>query len=171
MKEYEQMKIMVFLHGTAIMHQNAKEVSREVRVRQVLSREESIYDYASYIPIGNVVEKLVNWKDQGNEIIYLSSHKNQKDVEKDKVVLEKYDFPKRPILFRQGNETYEDVIERSLPDILIEDDCESIGGEKEMTYPSLRSELKARIKSIVVREFGGIDHLPNSIDKLINYES
>ncbi len=165
------MKIMIFLHGTAIMHQNAKGLPREERVGQVLSREESIYDYASYIPIGYVVEKLTHWGEQGAEINYLSSHKNAKDVEKDKLVLKTYDFPEGPIYYRRGNEAYEDVIERSLPDILIEDDCESIGGEKEMTYPSLRSALKVRIKSIVVPEFGGIDHLPNIVAKLTNYKS
>lgn len=46
-----------------------------------------------------------------------------------------------------------------IPDILIEDDCESIGGEKEMVYPHIKDELKSKIKSIVVKEFEGIDHL------------
>jgi hypothetical protein len=32
-----------------------------------------------------------------------------------------------------------------------------------MTYPHLRPELKAKIRSIVVEEFGGIDHLPDDI--------
>jgi hypothetical protein len=58
-----------------------------------------------------------------------------------------------------------------LPDILIEDDCESISGEEEMTYPSLQNELRAKIKSIVVKEFSGIDHLPNRISDLSSYET
>lgn len=46
------------------------------------------------------------------------------------------------------------------------DDCESIGGEPEMTYPHIRADLKPKIKSIVVKEFQGIDHLPDSIEEL-----
>ncbi len=49
-----------------------------------------------------------------------------------------------------------------MPGIIIEDDCESIGGEVEITYPHIKSELKARIQSIVVKEFSGIDNLPDS---------
>ena len=48
---------------------------------------------------------------------------------------------------------------RVMPDILIEDDCESIGGTFEMIYPNIRSELRFKIKSIVVKEFEGIDRL------------
>jgi hypothetical protein len=55
-----------------------------------------------------------------------------------------------------------------LPDVLIEDDCESIGGESEMTYPQLTPALKQRIRSIVVPEFGGIDHLPDELTALIS---
>jgi len=54
-----------------------------------------------------------------------------------------------------------------MPDILIEDDCESIGGESEMIYPHIREDLKQKIKSIVVKEFQGIDHLPDSLTALI----
>jgi hypothetical protein len=100
------MKIMVFLHGTAIMHQSAKELPREKRVRQVLSRDESIFDYASYVPIGNTVEKLRSWRGQGAEIVYLSSHKYSNDVEKDRAVLDAYGFPGGPIFHRQEREEY-----------------------------------------------------------------
>lgn len=54
-----------------------------------------------------------------------------------------------------------------MPDVLIEDDCESIGGEKEMVYPHIKPELRTKIKSIVVEEFEGIDHLPDEIDLLL----
>ncbi|MBU1868283.1 hypothetical protein KJ608_02360 [Patescibacteria group bacterium] len=53
-----------------------------------------------------------------------------------------------------------------MPDILVEDDCESIGGEQEMTYTHIRPSLKEKIKSAVVKEFNGIDHLPDSIQEL-----
>ncbi len=58
-----------------------------------------------------------------------------------------------------------------MPDILIEDDCEGIGGEKEMTYTYIQNDLKSQIKSIPVPEFGGIDHLPDSIEDLLKYQS
>lgn len=39
----------------------------------------------------------------------------------------------------------------------------------ELTYPHIRPELKAKIKSIVVEGFGGIDHLPVDICALKGY--
>lgn len=70
-------------------------------------------------------------------------------------------FPPGRVLARQPGETYGDVAERELPDVLIEDDCESIGADQ-ITYPQIRPDLQARIKSIVIPEFGGIDHLPDA---------
>ena len=58
-----------------------------------------------------------------------------------------------------------------MPDVIVEDDCESIGGEEEMTCPGIRPELKSTVKSIVVKEFGGIDHLPDNIVELVKYHS
>ena len=162
------LRIMIFLHGTSIMHENALDRTREERVKQVLDDDESLNDFAAYIPVGNVVQKLQIWNNQGAEIVYLSSHKKKEDIEKDKVVLQNYGFPNGQVFFRQSGEGYNEVVERVLPDILIEDDCESIGGEKNMTYPHLKSETRDRIKSIVVKEFGGIDHLPDNINALGN---
>ena len=165
------MKILVFLHGTAIMHRNAKGLAREEATRQVMESDESLHDYASYIPIGNATKKLRGWKSQGVTICYLSSHKNAEDVEKDKFVLKKYAFPDGQIFYRRNIEEYKDVVEkiRPLPDVIVEDDCESIGGKVEMVYPNLRQELKSKIKSIVVKEFGGIDYLPDRISELMKY--
>ncbi|MEK7071749.1 MAG: hypothetical protein AAB959_00465 [Patescibacteria group bacterium] len=161
------MKILIFLHGTTIMHRNAAGKTREERVKQSLEREESIFDYESYMPIGNAVEKLNYWKQQGIEIIYLSSHESEIDVKKDKSVLKKFNFPEGHVLYRKNGETYKDIAERIIPDILIEDDCESIGGEKEMTITFVKPEIKQKIKSILVKEFQGIDHLSNDIDFLL----
>ena len=52
-------------------------------------------------------------------------------------------------------------------DILIEDDCESIGGRTQMVYPNVSYLVKDRIKSIIVKEFSGIEHLPSDINELI----
>jgi hypothetical protein len=53
--------------------------------------------------------------------------------------------------------------------VLIEDDCESIGGEKEMSITDVRPEIKRKIKSIVVKEFEGIDGVPTSFKDLNNF--
>jgi hypothetical protein len=150
------------------MHKNAKGLARQEIVKQVLESEESLHDYAQYIPVGNAVKKLQEWKEQGARICYLSSHRNAEDIEKDKLVLAKYAFPDGQIFYRRNSEEYKDVVEkiRPLPDVIVEDDCESIGGKAEMVYPNLKPELKNKIKSIVVKEFGGIDSLPDEISKL-----
>ena len=161
------MKILIFLHGTLIMHKSAEGKTREERVKQVMDGDSSVHDYASYIPVGNAVEKLKSWQSQGAEILYLSSHENAEDVEKDKIVMEKYNFPKGQVFFRQAGESYKDIAEKIIPDILIEDDCESIGGEKEMTITFVKPEIKQRIKSIIVKEFSGIDNLTDKIAELL----
>lgn len=163
------MKIMVFLHGTVIMHKSALGRSREERVKQVIDRENSVLDFTSYIPVDNAVAKLSSWHEQGAEISYLSSHKKIEDIQKDKSVLRKYNFPNGEILFRKSGEDYKDIVERIIPNLMVEDDCESIGGEKEMVYPHLKPEVRLRTKSIVVKEFGGLDHLPDEMSDLINY--
>ena len=101
------------------------------------------------------------------KILYLSSHETAEDVEKDKIVLGKYNFPKGQVCYRQNGETYKDIAEKIILDVLIEDDCESIGGEKEMTITFVKPEIKQKIKSIVVKEFSGIDNLPDQIIELL----
>ncbi|MFX1574924.1 MAG: hypothetical protein ACFFB0_19480 [Promethearchaeota archaeon] len=153
------------------MHKNALGLSRRQIVQQIIEDiDESIYDFASYIPIGNVVEKLSSWHNQGATILYLSSHLTLENIKIDKMVLKKYDFPKGPIFYRK-NQTWNSPVKKSKPDILIEDDCESIGGVYQMTYPNLRQELKSKIKSIVIKEFGGIDNLPDDINELKEWSS
>ena len=163
------MKLMVFLHGTIIMQKSGAGHTRHGRSQQVVDGEESVQDFASYVPIDDAVTKLKTWGQQGAEILYLTFHKDDKGVQMDREVLEKHGFPNGPILFRQAGERYSDVAERALPDILIEDDCECIGGEPQMTYPHIRHELKIRIKSVVVKEFGGIDHLPDTLSELKDF--
>lgn len=163
------MKILVFLHGTAIMHAAGAGCSREERVRQVRQRDPSVRAYADYIPVGNAVKKLRAWTAQGAEILYLSSHRDPVHVEEDALVLRRYGFPVGPVLFRRAGEAYRDVAERVRPEVLIEDDCESIGGEAEMVYPHVQPEMQSRITSIVVREFEGLDHLPDRAGDLSDF--
>ena len=161
------MKILIFTEGTIIMHKNAVGHTREEIVEQVKNNENSVKDCASYIPIGNAADKLSGWKNQGAEILYLSSRKTLEEIENIGQVLKKYNFPNGKLLFRQNNEEYKDVAERIVPDILIEDDCESIGGIDEMTITHVNSQIKTKMKSISVKEFGGIDFLPDKISALI----
>lgn len=150
------------------MQRNTGRLTREEVIRQVREGDESVHDYASYIPVGKAAEKLQEWKKQGAELCYLSSHRNARDVEKDRFVLKRCAFPDGRIFYRRNREEYKDVVERirPLPDVIVEDDCESIGGEVEMVYPNLRPESKKRINSIVVKEFGGIDCVPDGISEL-----
>ncbi|MFA4814504.1 MAG: hypothetical protein WC924_02605 [Candidatus Gracilibacteria bacterium] len=147
------MKILIFTEGTLIMHRSA----------------DSIYDYADYVPIKNAVEKLRSWRGQGAEIVYLTSRTVPNEVEDIRGVLKRYDFPGGEVFSRTKDEGYHDIVERMIPDVLIEDDCESIGGLNEMTITHVNPSIKERIKSIPVKEFGGIGYLPNSLEGLSHY--
>ncbi len=149
------------------MHENAAGKTRKERVRQSVEREKSVLDYESYIPIGNAVGKLSNWKQQGVEIIYLSSHELKEDVEKDKSLLKRFNFPEGKVVFRKNKENYKNIVERTVPDVFIEDDCKSIGGEKEMAITFVNPNTREKIKSIIVKEFQGIDELPDDINSLL----
>lgn len=148
------MKILVFTEGTVIMHSAL------------------IDDFKSYIPNGNAVRKLQAWKNQGAEIYYLTSRTVLNEINDIRFVLKKYNFPDSAhLFFRTEGKEYKDVAELIMPDIFIEDDCASIGGAVEMTYPHIRQELQKKIKSIVIKEFGGIDHLPENTLELSTFQA
>ncbi len=151
------------------MHKNAVGHTREEIVRQVEMKEQSIHDYASYIPVKNAPNKIKIWHDLGAEIMYLTSRQKPHEIEQIKQVLIKHGFPMGSLQYREGKEEYKDIAERIMPDVLIEDDCESIGGEKEMTITHVSPDKKAEIKSIPLKEFGGIDHLPDNLTELVRY--
>lgn len=185
------MKILIFIEGTILMHALAKDVNREERVKQSrkagIQREErqlayegnisppstiqgSVYDFNSYIPINNAVSKITYWKKQGAKICYLTSRRIKEEINQIRRVLSKCNFPDhKHLYFRRQGEDYKNVAERLIPDILIEDNCESIGGEDEMVSVHINPEIKKIIKVIIVEEFGGIDHLANDISELIKY--
>lgn len=161
------MKILVFTEGTAIMHAAAMSKTREQRVQQVVANDPTVANFRTYVPNGNVVAKLTAWKNQGAQLHYLTSRTIPQEVADIKLVLEKYHFPDhRNLHIRLQEQTYAQVAEQIMPDVLIEDDCESIGGEAEMTYPHLSPAGKKQIKSIVVKEFAGIDSLPDDSTRL-----
>jgi hypothetical protein len=162
---------MVFLHGTTIMHPAGIDEPREVRVRQSKDRDPSVTDYSAYVPIGHAAEKLEAWASKGAEIVYLSSHRDSLDVVADRVVLDRWAFPPGEILWRGESESYADVVARAAPDVLIEDDCESIGGREETVSAHLPPEVAKSVRSLVIREFGGIDHLPDDPTRLATLTS
>lgn len=175
----------MFTEGTVLTHKRWVGLPREEIVKHVkgwsnLSTEEfeefrksgevpGLAYFADSFPIGSAMRKITAWKNQGATILYLTSRRTPEEVQIIRDVLKKYHFPDGELLFREAGEEYKDVAERVLPDIIVEDDCESIGGEEEMTYPRIKTILKARIKSIVVKEFGGIDHLPDDLSSLSKY--
>lgn len=158
------MKILIFTEGTILMHSSGFDVSREERVLQVKNFfARAPRDFKSYIPVENSVETVKSWVSKGFEIYYLTSRRTLDEIADIQNVLIKNGFPSGQLLFRNKGEKYKDVAEKLLPDILIEDDCESIGGEPEMTYTNVDPKIKSKIKHIAVKEFGGIDKLADVI--------
>ncbi len=149
------MNILVFTEGTLLMHHTGKGKTREERVQQVLNKDTAVKEYGHYVPIGKAPAKVQEWIQQGHQVEYLTSRKRRGEVEQIRNVLQRY-FPQGKLYYRQGNESYKDVLTRAKPDTLIEDNCESIGGEAE----TCASQCKGmKIQFIVVPEFGGIDYL------------
>jgi len=148
------MKLLIFTEGTILMHENAKGCAREEIVQQARDKEESIYDYASYIPVNNAIDKVKEWQSQGHQINYLTSRKKEDEINDIKNVLEEYGFPKGELYYREEDEEYIDVVKRASPDVLIEDDCESIDKED-----VIKSKLNQHTRGIIVKEFGGIEDI------------
>lgn len=184
------MDILIFTEGTIFVFLSGNKLSREKIIslskETGIQREEnnlsyknnglipkvakgSVYDFSSYVPINRAVKKITDWKKQGANIFYLTSRRTKNEIENIKGVLKDYHFPNHEtVVFRQKGENYKDVVERLLPNIFIEDDCESIGGIKEMTYPNMSQDIKQKVHSVIVKEFEGIDELPTKINKLLN---
>ena len=147
------MKILIFTEGTALKPGSVE--------------SHKTHTFRSYIPNGNVVWKLQSWKKQGAEIYYLTSRETPEEIDDIRFVLTKYVFPQvQNLLYRKNGQEYKDVAEALIPDVFIEDDCASIGGEAEMTYPHINPSLQTKIHSIVVKEFGNIDYLSDNVNEL-----
>ena len=164
------MRLLVFLHGTTLMHAGAVGRTREQRVAQVRAgNDPTLHDYGAYVPVGGAVAKLWRWQRQGASISYLSSHRDPDAVAADARVLRRHGFPPGRVLARQPGQSYGELAAGELPDVLIEDDCESLGAGQ-ITYPQIPPDVRGRIRSIVVPEFGGIDHLPDDPRELETFE-
>ena len=119
----------------------------------------TLYNHKSYIPIGNCVKNVEGWKSQGADIVYCTSRKKQQAHEIADL-LKQYGFAGTKLYYRGRGQHYKDIVEEVMPDILIEDDCRSIGGSWQMCITYVDQKLRKKIKSVVVKEFKGIDHLP-----------
>lgn len=135
-------KIMIFVEGTIL----------KPKYNNILSR----ISMTTYIPINNAIETLKKWQEEGYEVIYLTSLKGRRAM-KMAQHLDELGFIGSMVGYRQKNQDYATLIKEELPDILIEDNCLSVGGEQNMCYNLLSDELKKEIKHIVVEEFKGID--------------
>ncbi len=155
------MRILVFTEGTVLMHSSGAASSRDERVRQAREHEESVHDFSSYVPIGRAAGKLRRWREQGAEILYLTSRTAVDDILLIERVLRSHRFPEGRLFHRLKGEEYAEVAERVRPDILIEDDCESIGGREQMVSHGLGK--RSAISVVVVKEFSGIGRLPDSL--------
>jgi len=100
------------------------------------------------------------------QILYLTSRVKPLEIEAIRSVLHKLGFPDGGLFHRRTNEEYSDAAERANPDMILEDDCESIGGAIETRYNHLKPEFKRKITSVTVKEFGGIDGLPEDLKSL-----
>jgi len=125
----------------------------------------SLYNHNTYIPIGNCVNLIRQWESQGAEIVYCTSRKKHQAQEVAKLI-KQLGFIGTRLYYREKKQKYKDIVESVKPDILIEDDCKSIGGAWQMCITGVQDNLKMRIKSIVVKEFKGIDYLPVNILEL-----
>jgi hypothetical protein len=76
-----RMRLLVFLHGPALMHPGAVGRTRQQRVAQVRAADDpTLHDYGAHVPVGEVVAKLRGWQRQGAQIGYLGSHRDPDDV-------------------------------------------------------------------------------------------
>ena len=135
-------KIMIFIEGTTFY------------TRPVLF----LFSRYGYRPIGKAREIINALYEQGNEI-YLCSYVRDSRSRFIRKIMDHYGVRYTDILCRNNKESYSDLVEQLCPDILIEDDCSSIGGEKKWCITGVNGVIRANIKSVIVREFGGIDHL------------
>jgi hypothetical protein len=144
-------KIMIFTEGTILGPKNIF----------------GHFNCASYIPIGSCVSKIRSWEEQGAEIVYSTSRSKEKQVNEIAGILKKYNFPGTKLYYRADKQQYKDIIELVVPNILIEDDWRSIGGLSQIGITYVKPNIKSGIKSIVVKEFKGIDDLPTMLFELI----
>ncbi len=127
----------------------------------------SMYDHTKYLPIGNCIAIIKGWQEQGADIVYCTSRKG-KQAHGVAGLLKKYGFAGAGLYYRSRGEAYKTIVETLQPNVLIEDDCKSIGGAWQMCITQVTPQIKENITSIVVKEFKGIDALPLDLSELVH---
>ena len=135
-------KIMIFIEGTIFY------------TKPIVH----LFSKKGYIPIGNAVKTINELYNAGNEV-YLISYIKKNRYNYIKSVIDFYEINYTKILCRDKKERYSDLVEKIHPNILIEDNCKSIGGEKHCCITNVSKDIKKTIKSIIVEEFKGIDSI------------
>lgn len=149
--ENSRCRIFIFTEGTVLGPRNKLEQ----------------FAVSRYVPIGGCVSLIRLWREQGAEICYITSRKTPKAVGAVKKLLLGYGFAGSRLYYRASKQAYSTLIEEARPDILIEDDCQSIGGAEQMCITHVKPAIRQAITSIAVNEFAGIDPLPPSLDELL----
>lgn len=103
----------------------------------------TLYSHSSYVPIGNAVELIKSWSKQEANIIYCTSRK-KKAAENVANILRKYGFVGTFLVVREPKESYADIVETLQPEILIEDDCKSIGGAWQMCIAKVSPQINRK---------------------------
>ncbi len=134
--------IMIFLEGTILKPKS----------------KWFLFSFQNYVPIGRCAAILSRWHEQGMSISYCTSRK-RRGVSVMIDLLKRFELPGERLYYRGKAEGYKDIVETVKPDVLIEDDCKSIGGASQMCITRVCPEIKQGIKSVVVREYKGIGHL------------
>ena len=146
-----KLKIMIFVEGTLLKPKSWF----------------SLHNHTKYIPIGDCVNIIKDWQNQGAEVLYCTSIRGKK-AEGIAKLLKEFGFVGSKLLYREKKQRYKDIVEIVRPDFLIEDDCKSIGGKWQMCITYVSDDIRNTITSIVVKEFKGIDHLRNIIEEYKN---
>lgn len=129
----------------------------------------NFFNMNKYIPTVGSIDKIKGWASQGAEIVYLTSRKRDTSIRQIKSILTQYKFEGSFLYYRTNHEEYKDIVAQIHPKILIEDNCKSIGGTWQMCITHVEKSLKNKITSLVVKEFRGLNHLPDSLDELMKY--
>ena len=146
-------KLMIFVEGTILKPKYNNKLSR--------------LHILGYVPIGNSVEILRKWQEEGYEIIYLTSLKGRKAMNMARH-LDELGFEGSMVGYREKYQNYATLIKEENPDVLIENSISS--EEHHMCYDELTQELKDKIKHVVVNEFEGIDNIKLYEDRNIILE-
>lgn len=149
-KYQHKKRIMIFLEGTVFY------------TKPILF----LFMIRGYKPIGEAISIINGWKQQGAEIVVCTYAKKRR-IPFIQSILKHYKLDYDKLCYRKKGQTYADLVEEIRPDVLIEDDCASIGGEKQMCITNTKTEIKETIHSIVVNEFMGIDGLKRNLEELL----